>query len=179
MGQAEGALDRSTASRGEGKPIPAGPEAYTRKELDEESRAWRRQLYIDSYRRLGVKRLEWNAMMEELLVDLVDLFIDGWHREEAQRLREFAVSLHGKGCDDPYVLYTKGAMSQDLRDRQVDAAALLAAALHAMEERGYPAIVRHMAAHRLALLYRRAGKARQAEALAALSTRGCGRKRLT
>jgi len=83
-------------------PLPAGPNAYTKKQFRQDRLKWCRALTVDAYQKFGLKNPAWDEGVLKLLEAYCQSRAGEWNGEALRTLGEPLVKA---GCNDPLVLY--------------------------------------------------------------------------
>jgi len=134
-----------------GKPIPAGPDAYTARKYMEEKTKWLKKMLVNNYNRYGTKNKKWNDKARSFLTEIVEFFQGNRDEELIAKLKSASLELMNLGCTDPYIVYCHGNLLHHFEGAG-KAEVFVRQALGMLEKSKYPPIYRYYAANRLAYI---------------------------
>lgn len=149
---AKEALQEAREAQRGGKPIPAGEDAVTVREVAERQVAFNLRTSVEPYNTVGSRNKDWDDAAVKFLTEASRHFSSVEGCKTQAELVEMAEPLAEQGCDDPLVMYCHGAMLQDgVSDpaSQAKAFELVERSYHGLVDRGYPANRTFAAAHRI------------------------------
>lgn len=135
----------------QGKPIPAGPDAYTQRKYKEGKKKWRREMVVDWYNRYGSKDKKWDEKVRSFLTEMVEFFEGDRTEERIAKIRSASSELMQLGCTDPYIVYCHGNLVHQF-EGAAKAEQFVRRSLEMLEKSKYPPIYRYYAANRLAYI---------------------------
>ncbi len=90
------------------QPIPAGPDAPTRKDYLEAEYAFHKRTIYDAYGQVGSRHERWDALAERFLFLMTDFLANRPGALTHAQLATAAKAAIDAGCDDPMALYWYG-----------------------------------------------------------------------
>lgn len=143
----------SPAPRHAGKPIPAGPDAYTSRDFYAMELAHADRVIVAAYERTGKRDPRWDEAATHFLDTYVHSFKGQPNPASLQQLMDAGKATVDAGCDDPMVLYYHGQALMH-SDKPAESESYTRRALHGFQEGAYSVAYVSWAANQLLKLAR-------------------------